>query len=122
MLTPPGFWLQMTEKYERNPDVPAAEDVYKKTYYYRDGKIKLEYHHAPGRITRQTRLFSKEEERRVDALEKDPVKTVRYDENVVPQLKAPKVLWENEKDCLVAMKVRVEQPTTWCHLPLSPFL
>lgn len=96
---------KMTEKYERNPDVPAAEDVSKKTFYYRDGKIKLEYHHATGRITRQTRLFSKSEERRVNALAGDmPVKTVRYDENVVPQLKAPKVLWENEKDCLVAMK------------------
>merc|ERR1719231_225729 len=67
---------KMTEKYERNPDTPAAEDVAKKTYYYRDGKIKLEYHHAAGRITRRTRLFSKAEERRVNALDTEPVQTI----------------------------------------------
>jgi len=91
---------KMTEKYERDPEVPVETDVWKKTFYYRDFQIKYSYHHQPGRITRRTRLFSKAEEEKIDPLERRPIEKKMYDEVV----KMPKVLEDEMKECLTNMK------------------
>ena len=91
---------KMTEKYARNEGKDVAEDVYKKTFMYKDFTIRYDYHHQPGRITRRTRLFSKAEEREVDALGGEPLKVATYDE----RHKMPKVLEDEMKHCLTLAK------------------
>ncbi|KAJ3065432.1 hypothetical protein HDU98_011207, partial [Podochytrium sp. JEL0797] len=50
---------KMTEKFERNKDVPAHEDPAKKTYLLKDEKIKVVYHLEEGRIIPSYREFKK---------------------------------------------------------------
>ncbi|KAJ3026471.1 UNVERIFIED_CONTAM: hypothetical protein HDU68_005603 [Siphonaria sp. JEL0065] len=50
---------KMTEKFERNNDVPAHEDPAKKTYFIKEEKIKVIYHLEDGRIIPSYREFKK---------------------------------------------------------------
>lgn len=51
---------KMTEKYARNPDMPADMDVAKQAFYVADGKILVQYHHGEGRLTAGYLLFHKD--------------------------------------------------------------
>mmetsp|Transcript_36122 Transcript_36122/g.81720 ORF Transcript_36122/g.81720 Transcript_36122/m.81720 type:complete len:855 (+) Transcript_36122:52-2616(+) len=42
---------KMSEKFERNPEVPCDEDIYKICYFLAEGKIRVDYHREPGRLT-----------------------------------------------------------------------
>ncbi|KAI8610112.1 hypothetical protein BC830DRAFT_1147299 [Chytriomyces sp. MP71] len=50
---------KMTEKFERNGELPAHEDPAKKTYFVRDEKIRVVYHLEDGRIIASYREFKK---------------------------------------------------------------
>jgi len=99
-----GKVRKMAEKYARDESIQVEQDVAKRTYKLGAAPtVRLDYHHEPGRITRKTRIFSKAHERCVNPLApapKRPEYTVEYDDFV----KAPKVLWEQEKECLVAAR------------------
>ncbi|KAL0485221.1 hypothetical protein AKO1_004274, partial [Acrasis kona] len=51
--------VKMTEKFERNREKPANEDVAKRTFYVEKKSIRLEYHYGDGKITRAAREYSK---------------------------------------------------------------
>merc|ERR1719247_1168754 len=42
---------KMTQKYARNPDVPPDEDKHKICYFLAEGKIRVDYHREPGKLT-----------------------------------------------------------------------
>ncbi|EKX54526.1 hypothetical protein GUITHDRAFT_100003 [Guillardia theta CCMP2712] len=50
---------KMTEKFERNPEVPADKDIAKRTFFTgsRPPRIHLIFHYGPGRITSSTRTY-----------------------------------------------------------------
>jgi len=102
-ITDPDLKIRkMTEKYARNEVKPVEEDVYKKTFVYKDLTVRYDYHHEPGRITRRTRLFSKAEENSVNALDGSgkPLDVKAYDD----RHKMPKVLEDEIKQCLTIAK------------------
>jgi len=62
---------KMTEKYARNPDVPADEDPQKICYFLAEGKIRVDYHREPGILTyRSETYFSRD-----GGLERHPPKS-----------------------------------------------
>lgn len=50
----------MTEKFERNLDKSASEDIAKRTYYVRENKVRTQYHYAANCVTRDTAQHDKE--------------------------------------------------------------
>eukprot|EP00803_Ostreobium_quekettii_P006145 evm.model.scf_58.17 EVM.evm.TU.scf_58.17 scf_58:148652-165934(+) len=52
--------VKMTEKFSRNPDVPADEDVAKRVFYRSQDMIKIEFHYAKNKITNSSRIFHKD--------------------------------------------------------------
>ena len=52
--------VKMTEKFTRDENKSANEDVAKRTFYVVDKKIRLEYHFGEGKITRSVREYSKD--------------------------------------------------------------
>ena len=53
-------FLKMTEKFSRTLDVPAGDDVYKRTYFVAADQIRLNFHFGEDRITASSRLYTKE--------------------------------------------------------------
>ena len=53
-------FLKMTEKFSRRVDVPAGEDVFKRTYFVAADQIRLNFHFGEDRITASSRLYTKE--------------------------------------------------------------
>jgi hypothetical protein len=52
--------LKMTEKFGRNPDKPADEDVAKRVFYLDQGKTMLCFQHGEGRLTAGYLVFHKD--------------------------------------------------------------
>lgn len=52
---------KMTEKYARNPAVPADEDIHKICYFLAEQKIRVDYHREPGRLTYKSVTYVNEE-------------------------------------------------------------
>eukprot|EP00955_Chlamydomonas_euryale_P064515 359006-Chlamydomonas_euryale.AAC.3 len=50
---------KMTEKYARNKEKDADEDVAKMVFYLTEGRIRLEYHFGEDRITNSSRMYHK---------------------------------------------------------------
>eukprot|EP01006_Ploeotia_vitrea_P026913 TRINITY_DN59825_c0_g1_i1.p1 TRINITY_DN59825_c0_g1~~TRINITY_DN59825_c0_g1_i1.p1 ORF type:complete len:865 (-),score=87.34 TRINITY_DN59825_c0_g1_i1:1139-3733(-) len=93
---------KMTETFERNPAVPADEDVYKRTFYNPstpEGQIRIIYHYADGKITRPSRIYSKGQPvtvESVDAFAK-PLKPAVLSEEM-------RMLFIKEKECLTLIR------------------
>lgn len=51
---------KMTERFSRNTNVSADEDVSKRVFYLAEDQIKIEFHYAPNRITNSSRIFHKD--------------------------------------------------------------
>lgn len=58
-LHDPAAIMKMTEKFDRNPDVPAHEDSAKQTYFLKEDKIRVISHLENGRIIQSYREFKK---------------------------------------------------------------
>ncbi|KAJ3328293.1 hypothetical protein HDU76_010208 [Blyttiomyces sp. JEL0837] len=105
--------LKMTEKFERNLDVPAHEDPAKKTYFAKEDKIKVVYHLEEGRIISSYREFKKPStDQKANALEV-PTSFEVPNSHVNPYIKPPKKqhlyaqlceLLRSEQACLQAVK------------------
>ncbi|KAK5667357.1 hypothetical protein BDV3_007241 [Batrachochytrium dendrobatidis] len=54
-----GSVIKMTEKFSRNKDIPAQTDIFKKTYFVKEEKIRVIYHLETGRIIASMREFRK---------------------------------------------------------------
>eukprot|EP00741_Cyanophora_paradoxa_P015016 tig00020830_g14487.t1 len=70
---------KMTEKYSRNRAIDAESDIAKRTYYMTQGRIRVEYHTAPGRITASSREYSKDgrtDINSVDPFAREPKKPI----------------------------------------------
>jgi len=52
---------KMTQKFSRNPDVPPEEDFYKICYFLAEGKIRVDYHREPGKITYKSVTYQNED-------------------------------------------------------------
>jgi hypothetical protein len=52
--------MKMTEKFGRNPDKPADEDVAKRVFYLDQGKTMLFFQHGEGRLTAGYLVFHKD--------------------------------------------------------------
>jgi len=48
---------KMTQKYSRNPAVPPDEDFHKICYLLADGKIRVDFHREPGKLTFRSVLY-----------------------------------------------------------------
>mmetsp|Transcript_9412 Transcript_9412/g.13923 ORF Transcript_9412/g.13923 Transcript_9412/m.13923 type:complete len:282 (+) Transcript_9412:3190-4035(+) len=59
----------MTEKYERNPEISAHNNVQKRIFYVLDGRIKLIYHYAKNQITHSVREYTKRGEFSIDIVD-----------------------------------------------------
>ncbi|XP_075223925.1 coiled-coil domain-containing protein lost boys [Lycorma delicatula] len=51
--------LYVVEKYKRNPDIPADEDVASREFFIQTNEIILKYHYADDKITAAMRRFTK---------------------------------------------------------------
>eukprot|EP00736_Rhodelphis_marinus_P008612 Rmarinus@m.20835 len=76
---------KMTEKFERDLENATATKpgICKRNYYVEEGKIRIEYHCAPGTITRSNRVYCKDgttQITQVDPFEKPPKKSALLDE------------------------------------------
>eukprot|EP00667_Euglena_gracilis_P002299 EG_transcript_2300 len=93
---------KMTEKFDRNAEVPADQDVAKRTFYNPgspEGTIRIIYHYAAGKITRPSRTYSKGNPvtiEHVDPFAKDP-KTSALGEEM-------RLLFVKEKECMAAIR------------------
>merc|ERR1711904_558061 len=52
---------KMTQKYARNPDIPLDQDYHKIVFLLAEGKIRVDYHREPGKITYHSITFWKED-------------------------------------------------------------
>jgi len=52
---------KMTQKYGRNQDVPPDEDYHKVCYFLADGKIRVDYHREPGKLTYRSVTYINED-------------------------------------------------------------
>ena len=52
---------KMSEKFARNPAVPCDDDIYKISYFLAEGKIRVDYHREPGRLTYKTITYVNED-------------------------------------------------------------
>ncbi len=52
--------IKMTEKFARNPALPADADVAKRVYHVAAGKTLVQYHYGEGRVTASFRTFQKD--------------------------------------------------------------
>ncbi|CAM9228570.1 unnamed protein product, partial [Choristocarpus tenellus] len=51
---------KMTEKYQRNRNTPADQDIAKRTFYLSDGRIQTIYHYADGSVTSASKMHFKD--------------------------------------------------------------
>jgi hypothetical protein len=95
---------KMTEKFERDTNKPAQEDVRKRTYYVRDDKIRCIYHYSEGRITSAQRIYHKgggNPPKRTEVIEIDPHAIQPSDEQLEEEL--VKVV-NAERECFHAVR------------------
>jgi hypothetical protein len=52
---------KMTQKYARDPSVPADEDIHKLCYFVHAGKIRVDYHREPGKLTYKSITYTYED-------------------------------------------------------------
>merc|ERR1712087_609378 len=52
---------KMTQKYGRDPSVPAEEDIHKLCYFVHAGKIRVDYHREPGKLTYRSITYTYED-------------------------------------------------------------
>jgi len=52
---------KMTQKYARNPEIPVDQDYHKIVFLLAEGKIRVDYHREPGKITYHSITFWKED-------------------------------------------------------------
>merc|ERR1712226_1697660 len=64
----------MTEKFARNPELPPDEDFHKICYFLAEGKIRVDYHREPGKLTYRSVTYVNEDGnlRRLPRSEKQP--------------------------------------------------
>ncbi|KAJ3415919.1 hypothetical protein HDV05_003760 [Chytridiales sp. JEL 0842] len=100
--------IKMTEKFERNKNIPAHEDAAKKTYFVKDDKIKVIFHLEDGRIIPSYREFKKPNTDQKNSTLEAPISF-----EVNPYLKPPKKqhlyaqlcnLLKAEQNCIQAIK------------------
>ena len=97
--------MKMTEKFERNHDNEASEDVAKRKYYVKDNKVRTQYHYASDCITRNTLNHDKERTAdndlgdsllKVVNAEKDCLSAARYAQNETADIITTRKLEEQE--------------------------
>ena len=94
--------VKMTEKFARSPDKPAELDEARRTFLLEDQAIQVQYHHAPGRITASSRLYTKHNSG-VELTTVDPFAPPL----TAPQLDADfRAAVQAEKDCISAVKTQ----------------
>jgi len=52
---------KMTQKYGRDPSVPADDDIHKICYFVHAGKIRVDYHREPGKLTYRSITYTYED-------------------------------------------------------------
>jgi len=52
---------KMTQKYARNPEIPLDQDYHKIVFLLAEGKIRVDYHREPGKITYHSITFWKDD-------------------------------------------------------------
>ncbi len=50
---------KITEKFERNPNIPAEKDIRKRTHFLLDNLIRIDYHYNPGFVTHSVQMIDK---------------------------------------------------------------
>ncbi|DBA85904.1 TPA: hypothetical protein ACH3X1_005449 [Trebouxia sp. C0004] len=53
----PRTIVKMTQKFSRNPEVPAEQDVARRVFDIANGRIRLQYHYGPQRVTADERIY-----------------------------------------------------------------
>eukprot|EP00929_Paragymnodinium_shiwhaense_P051937 TRINITY_DN2605_c0_g1_i1.p1 TRINITY_DN2605_c0_g1~~TRINITY_DN2605_c0_g1_i1.p1 ORF type:complete len:842 (+),score=224.22 TRINITY_DN2605_c0_g1_i1:100-2625(+) len=48
---------KMTQKYARTPEIEADDDIYKVCFFIAEGKIRVDYHREPGKLTYKTIMY-----------------------------------------------------------------
>jgi hypothetical protein len=111
---------KMSEKFDRNPKIPADQDVAKRTYckpQSPDGEIWVFYHYRDDSITRSSRLFPRNAEREKESAAaassdiKPKITTMPYvdapkETELSDQLRA---LLEKEHECITDIRSKAEE-------------
>jgi hypothetical protein len=87
---------KMCQKYERNPDVPADDDIRKRTFFVSEGQIRCIFHYAEGRVTASRRLYYKDRSLPTEITQIDPFAVRPKPQLLEQQLQQTLVA---EKDC-----------------------
>jgi len=90
---------KMTEKFARNQDISADQDVAKRVFYLAEGRIRVDHHYGEQRVTRSGRVFFKDGQSQivhVDPLAPQPEPGVLLEEY--------QALLLAEKDCVQAIR------------------
>jgi hypothetical protein len=90
--------VKMTEKFNRNMKKNANQDVYKRTFFSAENKIRLDYHYGPGKITRSIRRYSDDGEFSTECV--DPFMKVP---SVVETIEEYNELVDAERDCRLSI-------------------
>lgn len=110
---------KMTEKFDRNPKLPADADIQKRTYVKPqspDGEIWVFYQYRDNCITRPSRLFPRNAEREKESA--NAASDLKPKITTMPYVDAPKetelseqlrVLLEKEHECLTDIRAKSEE-------------
>jgi len=90
---------KMTEKYARNKEKDADEDVAKMVFYLTEGRIRLEYHFGEDRITNSSRMYHKSGQSQI--VQVDPLVSRPNDGSLLEEYQK---LLLHEKECMQAIR------------------
>jgi hypothetical protein len=111
--------FKMSEKFDRNPKIPADQDIQKRTYckpQSPDGEIWVFYQYRDDSITRPSRLFPRNAEREKESA--NAASDIKPRITTMPYVDAPKetelseqlrMLLEKEHECLTDIRAKAEE-------------
>lgn len=91
--------VKMTEKFRRNPAVPAQEDVQRRVFYLAQASIRLDYHVPEDSLTNSFRVYTKAG--RSHVVQSDPLLPPV---DTIAQLEQFQGLLAAEKECITVRR------------------
>lgn len=100
------YVINMTQKYERNPDVEAGTDIAKRVFYVGEGKVVAKYHFRKSQITNEVRTYLHTRGPSVPELTEQ---ALSQEIGVVTDIEALQEATTLERECFTAIKSSLQQ-------------
>mmetsp|Transcript_27648 Transcript_27648/g.69682 ORF Transcript_27648/g.69682 Transcript_27648/m.69682 type:complete len:469 (+) Transcript_27648:102-1508(+) len=109
---------KMTLKYGRNPEADPETDIFKKTFYVAEERIRIIYHYHPSRITRSQRIYTNDNAHalrhitQVDPLARRPKESQlleEYQRLVAEERECTQGIRDSEKEWKATLQVRTKE-------------